>query len=52
MAVYNLHREWSIRTKVTRIEVQDVLRYVKDWVQSIYVIRRVRGNNYIVCGES
>jgi len=31
---------------------QTLLRYVKDWVQSIYIIRRVRGNNYVVCGES
>ena len=30
----------------------DQLRYIKDWVESINVTRRMRGNNYIVYGES
>ena len=34
------------------VRLYGALRYVKNWVQSIYVIRRVHGNNYIVCGES
>ena len=30
----------------------NILRYVKDWVISIYAIWKVRGKNYIVCEES
>ena len=42
----------ALHAKILQKQISLNLRYVKDWVQSIYVIRRVRGNNYIVCGES
>jgi len=33
-------------------QVHNLLRYIKDWVQSINVTRRMRRNNYVVYGES
>jgi len=34
------------------IRLSWLLRYIKNWVKSINVTRRMRGNNYIVYGES